>query len=213
MQQRACSYSTTTTTEILAPLAAPIIQCGTTTTNSAEFIWNDVGASQYEITVSSPTNGTNTTIVNGTNFTEMGLPTGETVTATVIALGNAPCGNSPASNTASCSAEDCPTITPSIDNVAAEYCTSDAVFALTGSPAGGTFSGTSGVNNGQFDPAAATPGTVTITYDYTDPTSGCIYQTTFNTEGECAARCARYFVRYNNDDFRGIYMDRQCCGI
>ena len=48
----------------------------------------------------------------------------------------------------------------------------DALFALSGgSPVGGTYSGT-GVVNGTFDPSIGV-GTYTITYSFTDSTTGC----------------------------------------
>jgi hypothetical protein len=57
-------------------------------------------------------------------------------------------------------------------------CITIPAYALTGgSPSGGTYSGT-GVSGGNFDPAAAGLGTFTITYDYTDPNTGCQGQAT-----------------------------------
>jgi hypothetical protein len=50
-------------------------------------------------------------------------------------------------------------------------CDMDAALTLTGSPAGGTFSGP-GVTGNQFDPSAATAGTHTLVYAYTDA-NGC----------------------------------------
>jgi hypothetical protein len=50
-------------------------------------------------------------------------------------------------------------------------CSNSAPVTLVGSPAGGTFSGT-GVTGNQFDPAAAGPGSHTISYSFTDG-SGC----------------------------------------
>src|SRR5688572_30414360 len=47
------------------------------------------------------------------------------------------------------------------------YAITDPAVTLTGSPSGGTFSGT-GVSGDQFDPAVAGLGTHTITYSYTD---------------------------------------------
>lgn len=53
-----------------------------------------------------------------------------------------------------------------------DVCLNDAPFALSGgSPAGGNYSGP-GVSGNNFDPAAAGPGTHTITYLYTDG-NGC----------------------------------------
>ncbi len=53
------------------------------------------------------------------------------------------------------------------------YCADDAAVTMTGTPLGGTFSG-SGVTGDQFDPVAAGPGDYTITYD-TDGTGDKFY--------------------------------------
>ncbi len=52
------------------------------------------------------------------------------------------------------------------------YCGSDPCAALTGSPAGGTFSGP-GISGNSFCPGIAGPGTHTIIYTYTD-INGCV---------------------------------------
>ncbi|QTN39522.1 fibronectin type III domain-containing protein [Cryomorphaceae bacterium] len=54
-----------------------------------------------------------------------------------------------------------------------DVCASAAPVAMTGSPAGGTFSGPGIVNGDTFDPTIVAPGTYTITYTYTDPATGC----------------------------------------
>jgi hypothetical protein len=50
-----------------------------------------------------------------------------------------------------------------------QVCSNGTLVVLTGSPSGGTFSGT-GVSGNQFDPSVGT-GTYTITYSYTDANS------------------------------------------
>jgi sugar lactone lactonase YvrE len=59
-------------------------------------------------------------------------------------------------------------------NVGTMYvCQNQAPFVLSNvSPAGGTFSGT-GVSNGMFNPATAGVGSHTVTYTYTDQSTGC----------------------------------------
>lgn len=65
-----------------------------------------------------------------------------------------------------------PLPTVSFSGLVASYCTTDAPVTLTGTPAGGTFSG-SGVSGDSFDPAAAgAGGPYTITYSYTNE-NGC----------------------------------------
>ena len=59
------------------------------------------------------------------------------------------------------------------------FCVDDAASNLTGSPAGGTFSGTGVSAGGSFDPATAGVGTHVITYTFTD-TNGCENSATAN---------------------------------
>lgn len=56
---------------------------------------------------------------------------------------------------------------PSISGLDPAYCADAAAVAITGTPAGGTFSG-SGISGNSFNPALVGPGTYTITYTYTD---------------------------------------------
>ena len=63
----------------------------------------------------------------------------------------------------------------SISGLASNYLDTDPVVTMTGSPAGGTFSGP-GVSGSTFNPGVAGTGTHTITYTYTDG-NGCSGQT------------------------------------
>ncbi|MGL5889016.1 MAG: T9SS type A sorting domain-containing protein, partial [Bacteroidia bacterium] len=58
-----------------------------------------------------------------------------------------------------------------IGTLQATICQDDASLTLTGTPAGGTFGGP-GVTGNTFDPSALT-GTVSLTYNYTDPVTLC----------------------------------------
>jgi len=61
-------------------------------------------------------------------------------------------------------------------------CLNDPAFALGGAtPAGGTYSGV-GVAGGNFSPANAGAGIHTISYEYTDPITGCTNSCTFEIE-------------------------------
>ena len=67
-----------------------------------------------------------------------------------------------------------PTVTAS--GYAPSYCRFDAPVTLVGSPAGGTFTGSTGLsgNDGStFSPSTAAVGNNTITYSYTDAQTGC----------------------------------------
>ena len=59
------------------------------------------------------------------------------------------------------------------------FCVDDAASNLTGSPAGGTFSGTGVSAAGSFDPVTAGVGSHVITYTFTD-TNGCENSATVN---------------------------------
>ncbi|TNF25931.1 MAG: HYR domain-containing protein [Bacteroidetes bacterium] len=59
----------------------------------------------------------------------------------------------------------------SFSGLASSYCENASNVTLTGSPAGGTFSGT-GIIGASFSPVAAGSGTYTVTYTYTDG-NGC----------------------------------------
>lgn len=52
-------------------------------------------------------------------------------------------------------------------------CLDGGVQLLTAAPAGGTWSGTGVDPSGNFDPLLALPGGNPVTYDYTDPITGC----------------------------------------
>src|SRR5207253_2230749 len=52
------------------------------------------------------------------------------------------------------------------------FCHNDAAVTLTGTPAGGTFSGT-GVTGNSFNPAGLSNGNITLSYSYTDSLTGC----------------------------------------
>lgn len=61
----------------------------------------------------------------------------------------------------------------SFSSALADQCITSTTYLLSsGSPAGGTYSG-SGVSGTNFDASLAGLGTTIITYDYTDPTTGC----------------------------------------
>ena len=176
-----CTYQGTAQTEVTQPLTAPVLNCGTTTTGSVEFIWTNTGVTQYEFTYFTVSGGTVIQTVNGTSYTISALMPGDEVTASVTAIGPAPCGNSVTSEEVSCVAAPCPDQTVTIDNLAPEYCSGTPAFALIGTPAGGSFSG-NGISGGMFDPSAAGAGMIEIFYDYTDPATGCEYTTMQMTE-------------------------------
>jgi hypothetical protein len=113
-------------------------------TSGDTYLWNDNSNGQ---TLSVSASGT--CYVDVTNSTT-GCASSDTIMVTI---------NTP------------PTVTFLMQDTA---CTTDPAFALSGSPAGGTFSGP-GVSGSAFNAATAGIGTWTVTYDYTDA-NGCSAQ-------------------------------------
>ncbi|MFT6017247.1 MAG: gliding motility-associated-like protein [Saprospiraceae bacterium] len=157
--------------EVETPLAAPVINCNTTT-SSIEFTWAAIpGATGYLVD-----NVPNV----GTTYEVTGLAAGTAVTIVVTALGNGPCGDSEATQT--CIAEDCPIVDLVIDAVApicldANTGIINLNVVVTGSAGTGSglWSGT-GISDpviGTFDPNAANIGNNPITYTYTE--GPCMY--------------------------------------
>ncbi len=76
----------------------------------------------------------------------------------------------------------CVTVNPlpnvTISGLNAAYCKADSCVTITGTPAGGIFSGP-GVSGNQFCPALANSGNNTVTYTYTDQLTGCSNTATF----------------------------------
>lgn len=67
----------------------------------------------------------------------------------------------------------------SLSGLSPTFCTQTAAVTLSGSPAGGSFSG-NGINAGVFSPLNAGPGLHSITYTFTD-TNGCSATSSQNT--------------------------------
>jgi gliding motility-associated-like protein len=151
----------------------PVISCGTITDSSVEFVWEAVpGAINYEITV----NGTTETVPSSQlSYEVSGLGVMESVTINIISIGGANCGESAAA-TWTCASTGCPEQPLTINGLAATYCINAAAVTLSGTPAGGTFSG-AGIVGNIFDPTTAGIGAHSINYDYT-AADGCTYNTT-----------------------------------
>lgn len=126
--------------------------------------------------------------VNASNVTLTGTPSGGTFTGTGVVNGNifnpsAAGVGGPYSitytytNGNGCTSSQTQNVTVnaqpvvSFSGLAAEYCIDAAFVSLTGSPSGGTFSG-SGISGNNFFPSTAGAGSHTITYSYTDG-NGC----------------------------------------
>jgi hypothetical protein len=101
-------------------------------------------------------------------------------TGNIIATWYEACGDS-ASDTVSFTVNANPTVTMSTMSMA---CLDDGAVALSGSPAGGTFSGTA-VTGASFSPSTAGTGTYVLTYMYTDSLGCSGWDTTSITVDPC----------------------------
>jgi hypothetical protein len=72
-----------------------------------------------------------------------------------------------------------PNVSLSVDTT---LCLNAGTVQLNGTPAGGSFSGGTGVGNGVFYPAVAGVGTALISYTYQDPSTGCTATVTRQVE-------------------------------
>ncbi len=186
-----CLDDTSQEITIVEPLGNPVITCGDTDQTFVTFEWGDIGGStgysiSYSIDSGAPI--TDNVATGTTSYTVSPLTPGQSIELTIIALGDAPCGDSEA-DSQTCVAQNCPTVNPVITNLDAEYCDDcGSPITLTATPAGGTFTiGADPTPVTEFDPCGLL-GTFTINYDYTE--GACDYNTsqqvTVNTRPEAA---------------------------
>jgi hypothetical protein len=151
------------------PLEEPFISCESTNT-SITFTWDEIaGASGYDVTVIAGDMGMMT---SDTSYFVDGLAPGDSVRIRVTALDDGPCAD--VSSTITCFAQDCPSITVTIDDIA-DLCTDSGLQTLTATVTGGAGTGMlewsgSGIVDamaGTFDPSLVS-GTVTINVTYTE---------------------------------------------
>lgn len=183
-----CIDSQTSNLAVDEPIGTTLISCNSTTTN-VDFNWSAVpGASGYDITITIKDDLGNivsgpTTLNNqpGTNYSEGGLQPNYSVEIIVVPLGGGACGNGPAA-TATCFANDCPTVDLQITNFAdTQFCVGDAAITLTANEPAATFT-INGSPATIFDPNALGAGIYTIeaTYingpcTYTDTETATVY--------------------------------------
>jgi subtilisin-like proprotein convertase family protein len=123
------------------------------------------------------------------------------------------------SNAATLTVSAIPTVTATA--LANRICLSDTLLALTGTPAGGSWSGI-GVSGNNFIPMATAVGTYTLTYTYTSP-AGCVNRATVTAKVEdCPERLillrddavilfpnpnnGRFFIRINSTLYNYLGM-------
>ncbi|MDN3633191.1 hypothetical protein QWY85_00895, partial [Neolewinella lacunae] len=165
--------------EIIAPLDAPVVSCGTPAElESITFNWGAVvDATGYALSLSD---GTMVTLTAAeTSFTVSGLSPGTTLTISIYATGTGPCPDGPAT-TLECSTAPCPPGLAMATTPDTEFCNGQDTDLLplsatltVGAPQGSfTWSGPGVVvNNGDFffDPTAVGPGVHVLTVAYDGP--------------------------------------------
>lgn len=124
------------------------------------------GAGPWDITYSDGTTPTTVTGVTASPYVITATANG-TYTVSNVTMGGC---SAAGTGTASVVFNTNPTVTfTPVGNV----CDNASPVTLTASPAGGTFSGSTGVSGSTFDPSGLTPGSITLTYNYTDA-NGCM---------------------------------------
>ncbi|OWY24067.1 hypothetical protein C7N43_05120, partial [Sphingobacteriales bacterium UPWRP_1] len=169
-----CTAATSTVVITVNPLpVASIVSNGGPICSGGNAVFTVTGTSGATLTFN--TGGANQNLsLNGAN--QIITVTGATANTTLTLLSVATSGSPACINTFS----PAPTSTVTVNAlpvvtcpVSSNVCLSTPAFTLSGgSPAGGTYSG-AGVSGGSFNPATAGVGTHTITYTYTNPSTGC----------------------------------------
>ena len=140
-------------------------------------------------------NGTNVG-TNSKSYSTTSLANGDIITCVVTTASSA----TATSNSISMTVNSLPTV--SFTGLAASYCTTIAAITLTGSPSGGTFSGT-GISGNTFSPATAgAGGPYTITYTYTNG-NGC---TNSSTQQVSVTVCATTITLSMKLFLQGYYL-------
>ena len=123
------------------------------------------GAGPWDITYSDGTTTNTATGVTASPYTITATASG------TYTVSNVTMGGCSATGTGAATVVFNPNPTVSFTQVA-DICDNASPVTLTASPAGGTFSGSTGVSGSTFDPAGLTAGSITLTYNYTDG-NGC----------------------------------------
>ena len=151
-------YNVTITASPTATVSGGGQLCGTGTIPVSIAL---TGTGPWDLTY---TDGTTPTTVNGITTSPYAINATANGTFTVSNVTAAGCSNTgTGSATVTFNANPTVTFTP-VGNV----CDNANPVALVATPTGGSFSGSTGVSGATFNPAGLTPGSVTLTYTYTD---------------------------------------------
>lgn len=168
----------TASATVVGSLPPVVVNCGTITNTSIEFVWDAIaGALDYSYSTSTGLNGSTT----DTTLLITGLTDGQTVSITIIVNGPAECGNS-AEATVSCTTENysCPPNPITVTGVLPTYCIDAEPVTLNFEPVGGSFGDSSGIVGNLFYANMAGVGTHDITYTLVQNIGStvCSYDTT-----------------------------------
>lgn len=161
-----CASSTETFTVTIAAAPAAAVSGGGTQCGPGSFPVNIAltGAGPWNITY---TDGTTPTTVNGVTTSPYTFNATASGTYTVSNVTMGAC-SAVGTGTASVVFNTNPTVTfTAVGNV----CDNASPVTLTATPAGGVFSGSTGISGTTFDPSGLPAGSITLTYTYTDANS------------------------------------------
>lgn len=122
---------------------------------------------QWQVSTDNGTTWTNLAGATSASYAQTNVPVGQNGYRFRVIV-TAGCGST-TSNAASITVNAFPVVT--LNDLPATVCVSDQPFALSATPAGGTWSGT-GVTGSTFSPAASGVGTRTVSYAVTN--AGCV---------------------------------------
>lgn len=171
-----CVVEHNNTVVITAAPATPQPVCAGGSSSSVLFQWSPVAnAAGYQAIVASGQTGT----LSGNTFLVNNLDPGETVSLQIVALGNAPCGNT-TSALVSCTAPACPPAiidVLAVDTICLDTISGPVSITAAASPPGGTLTwsgpGITDPGLNVFDPEIAGPGNHSVYVHYA--LDNCIY--------------------------------------
>ncbi|PHI19867.1 hypothetical protein CEQ90_10770 [Lewinellaceae bacterium SD302] len=185
VSEAGCTGTFSADVEAYEPLATPEPECIAATFTSITFGWAAIsGANGYQLSI----DGGAPFVIDSTTYFIGGLDDAESITITIIALGDEPCGNSELA-TVSCSTDTCPDVTLTPTAAQNAFCAEggdDATLlnaGLSGSTGGEiSWSGT-GIEqdidgNYLFNPTGLIAGVYPLTVTYTE--SICTYSATID---------------------------------
>ncbi len=171
----------TKTINVAESPAPPQVSCGSTTSSSVSFTWDDVpGATSYTVNIIDPIGITGTLVPGQNRFEVTGLALGQSVTITVTAVIPPPCGNV-TSLPQECTAQNCDPIPSVTINSILDICLPGSPINLNASlvtvnptiaGANGTFT-VNGTAATVFNPAALGAGNHIIRYTYSWDNNRC----------------------------------------